>query len=356
MVQYFDINKAISAYGSGQKQKKTVDDRRSFRDFAQSLRDGNYDAGAAAIARTGDVNGAMNVRNIPYADQANQLGNEFTRTRIDDVGIDNQRADRTFAANQAQRRYKNAREEAEARLKVAEGPTFGKSPIYGTDENGNTVIVQVADDGSAVRTPLPEGVNITPGIQKFDTGTEIVMVDSRSGNVISRTPKDVAGAAEQGVVGKNRAEQSISAPKEAAQLQQTLDVIGDLKTDPNRQIATGKSSVFNAIPGSGGFDYQQKVAQLSGKTFLQAREFLKGTGALSDAESLKGEQAMARLNTAQSEEAFMAALNDLEEATTSLLGAVSQVQSGRSPQQQQQQQAAPQPLGQTSNGVKWSIE
>jgi hypothetical protein len=161
------------------------------------------------------------------------------------------------------------------------------------------------------------------------------MVDSRSGDIISRTPKDIAGAAEQGVLGKSRGEQIAGAPKEAAQLQRMMGTIKDLQSDPNREQATGKSSVFNSVPGTAGFDYQQKVNQLQGQAFLQARDLLKGAGALSDAESLKGEQAMARLSTAQTEAAYNEALQDLYDATNMLYERINSLQSRRPAAQQQ---------------------
>lgn len=351
MVDYFKFNDAFNAYGAGQRAKQHVDNRKEKREtkrladlhnemLGQALESGDHNAAAVLAAKQGDINGYSKLANMPIEQQLRQA-------RLDDIGIDNARQDAALDFRRQQGTQSNLRAQMEARLKAGRGPSYGKSPIYGTDENGNTVLLQLSDDGSAVQTPLPDGVNITPGIQKMDTGTEIVLVDTRSGEVISRTPKDIAGAAEQGVLGKSRAEQAVSAPKEAALLEQMMTTIDDLRDDPNRAQGTGKSSVFNSIPGTAGFDYQQKVNQLQGQSFLQARDKLKGAGALSDAESLKGEQAIARLSTAQSEEAYVEALNDLFDATNVLHGKLEKL-SGASP--------ANVPKGQTSTGLDWSVK
>ena len=50
---------------------------------------------------------------------------------------------------------------------------------------------------------------------------------------------------------------------------------------------------------------------MKGQTFLQAFESLKGAGQITEVEGQKATDAMARLSTAQSVEAYQAALDDL---------------------------------------------
>ena len=59
---------------------------------------------------------------------------------------------------------------------------------------------------------------------------------------------------------------------------------------------------------------QAKIDQLKGDAFLQARQMLKGGGAITDFEGQKAEAAMARMNEAQSVEDYTAALRDFQEA------------------------------------------
>ena len=53
--------------------------------------------------------------------------------------------------------------------------------------------------------------------------------------------------------------------------------------------------------------------QLKGKLFLEAYSSLKGGGAIANAEGERATNAMAALNTAQTSEDFVAALNDLKD-------------------------------------------
>lgn len=95
--------------------------------------------------------------------------------------------------------------------------------------------------------------------------------------------------------------------------QSMLDAIDNVLNDKNRSRGTGVSSMFNWIPASGGRDFQAKVDQLKGKAFLEAFESLKGGGAITQVEGDKATAAIARLDVAQSEEAFEAAMKELRD-------------------------------------------
>ena len=85
-----------------------------------------------------------------------------------------------------------------------------------------------------------------------------------------------------------------------------------LRDHPRRQQGTGKSSFFNFIPATDGYDYQKKVDQVTSGAFLTAIQSLRGLGALSNTEGTVATQAVTRLNTATSEEEFLNALADYE--------------------------------------------
>lgn len=61
----------------------------------------------------------------------------------------------------------------------------------------------------------------------------------------------------------------------------------------------------------GGTDLSVKIKQMQGKVFLEAFESLKGGGQITEVEGAKAEAAMARLDRAQSTEAYQAALDEL---------------------------------------------
>jgi hypothetical protein len=191
-------------------------------------------------------------------------------------------------------------------------PKVSLSPVYGT-KNGKTVLLQPSDAGTLVESAIPEGVEISSGVDKIDLGTQWGLIDKRTGQVVGYQPKDVAGVEEQKALGKAQGEEIAAAPNKLIAAENFLSAIEKVEKDPNREWGTGKSAAFNWVPASPGFDFQEKVGQLKGKAFLDAYASLKGTGAISEAEGLKAEQAIGRLNTSQSEEAFLEALQDLKE-------------------------------------------
>jgi len=85
---------------------------------------------------------------------------------------------------------------------------------------------------------------------------------------------------------------------------------------PGRESATGKSSwmdIRNYTPGTDATNFKVILDQLKGKAFLQAFQSLKGGGQITEVEGKKATDAMARLNTAQSDEAFKEALVELKD-------------------------------------------
>lgn len=200
------------------------------------------------------------------------------------------------------------------------GPSYSKTPVYGTDESGNTVLGTIGSDGSFKKIDTG-GFNVANGLDKIDTGTEIITRDKRTGDVINVTQKDLAGAERQKVTGKiegtSQAEASTQLTQTLATAEDTLRVIDSILDDPALERGTGLSSTFNAVPGTQGFDFQQKANQLQGKAFLQAFESLKGGGQITEPEGRKATEAIASLSTGQSEKAYRRSLGELREIVLS---------------------------------------
>lgn len=188
----------------------------------------------------------------------------------------------------------------------------GLNPIWGVDANGKRVLGTLGEDGSFKPVDLPQGFEPTPGTSTIDFGTSIGIRDNKSGAIINTLPKDVSGVEQQKAEGKivGDAKGILPAVKSTAGIMK--DMIADVKNDPYRERGTGVSSVFNKVWATGGYDFQKKVDQLGGQTFLQAIQQMQGFGALSNQEGQTAKDAIARLDTAQSEEAFNRALSDLE--------------------------------------------
>lgn len=205
--------------------------------------------------------------------------------------------------------------------KIAAGPEkaaagqgeFGLNPIWGVDAQGNPAIIQLGKDGTPIQPKLPAGIAIAKDPIKIDAGTETVLLDPVTRQPIARVPKNIVGEEVDKATGKALGEAKTALPNVTAQAETMLGMINDLKTDKRRAGSTGGfDHFFNAIPGTSGYDYQQKVNQLQGQTFLQAFNALKGAGQITEIEGKKATEALGRLNTAQSDDAFLTALNDLE--------------------------------------------
>ena len=229
---------------------------------------------------------------------------------------------------------------------------YGLSPVYGTDENGNPVILQLNKAGQATQTALPEGVDLSTGIERVDLGTSWGLMDKRSGNYVGSLPKDLAGAEREKAVGKGQGEAVVGLPGAIQEADQAVALIDQLIAHPGRATGTGLSSRIdprNYTPGTDAYDFAVMNRQLAGKAFLQAFESLKGGGQITETEGKKATEAIARLDTAQSDEEYVAALNELK--------AIAERGKQRAMQRAGQSPAGGgTSTGATSSGVKWSVE
>lgn len=103
-------------------------------------------------------------------------------------------------------------------------------------------------------------------------------------------------------------------PRVTQEANQTIGLIDTALNHPGLNIATGiqgRIDPRNYLPGTSAADFNALLDQLKGKTFLQAFQSLKGGGAITEVEGRKAEEAIARLNTNQSSQAFKQALNEL---------------------------------------------
>lgn len=104
-------------------------------------------------------------------------------------------------------------------------------------------------------------------------------------------------------------------PRYAQEAGQTISLIDTALNHPGLNTATGLSGRIdprNLIPGTDAANFRAILGQIKGKNFLQAFQSLKGGGAITEVEGQKAEQAIARLDTTQSPEAFREALTELK--------------------------------------------
>lgn len=234
--------------------------------------------------------------------------------------------------------------------KLANGPKRGLTPVYGKDANGNDVIIQLSEDGTATQTPLPNGVTLSNGAQRVDLGTEIGLLD-RNGTLIGRIPKDIAGEEVQKARGKAQGQREADAPATARQADLMLSAIDGVLNHPGREFGTGKSARFNIMPGTDGYDFQKRLDQLGGMAFLQAFESLKGGGQITEVEGKKATEAIARLDPMQSEEGFVKALQELRSIVEAARNRSQQQAGPQATSQPQAQPAAPAALATPAGGT-----
>lgn len=141
----------------------------------------------------------------------------------------------------------------------------------------------------------------------------------RPGLAPNETPeyKEEAGAASSrgSAIGTAEGEKIGSAAIDLRNADEAISTIDRILNHPGREAATGFSSIGNVapIPGSDRADFLTVARQLRGKAFLEAYQSLKGGGQITEIEGTKAEQAQARLNEAQSEEAYVEALNEMKQ-------------------------------------------
>jgi hypothetical protein len=171
-----------------------------------------------------------------------------------------------------------------------DGTEYGLTPQWFQMDDGSYGFGVVGKDGSFKPVETPEGAT---------------MLD----------PRSIATERAYGTkLGGAQGEAAAAAPGDIASANTALDIIGQIRTHPELKWATGTMAGYggNSIPGTGRYDFQNLVDQAKSGAFLTAVQEMRGLGALSNAEGGAATQAITRMNTATSTEAFLKALEDYE--------------------------------------------
>ena len=201
--------------------------------------------------------------------------------------------------------------------KKAVSGEYSLTPQYGTNDKGETVLLQTGKSGTAIQTVLPAGVKISSGVDKIDLGTEWGIIDKRTGQIVGKQAKDVAGKESAEKVG-----QALGTAKAALANGADIDAAATMKKIDEFVASKGFNEVFGQIDqyrpswthSDAGTDALARYKQLKGTAFLSAYQMLKGGGAITDIEGQKAGDALARLDRAQSEAEAKIALRDFREA------------------------------------------
>lgn len=195
-----------------------------------------------------------------------------------------------------------------------------------TTDQRNWMFAQENPDFASFLNEGGSGVEygLTPQWYQMQDGTYGFGVVGKDGSFKAVTPPDGATmldprslATEKAYgtkLGGAQGEATAAAPGDIASANSALDLIGQIRTHPELRWATGTMAGLgaNAVPGTGRFDFQNLVDQAKSGAFLTAVQEMRGLGALSNAEGGAATQAITRMNTATSTEAFLKALDDYE--------------------------------------------
>ena len=205
---------------------------------------------------------------------------------------------------------------------------FGGTPIYG-QLDGRLVVGQLNDRGGVRWDNVPQSrvseVQVTRPIRTIDQGTSTALVNSMTGNVEGSLDKNLGEVEVEKAVGKDEADAQINYGQNLANAEMMLRTIDGALNHPGLESAVGnvQGNLPNSVVGlmnESAADFITYADQLQGKTFLEAYQGLRGGGQITEVEGKKAEAAIARLNRAQSEESYKAALRELREITISSIG------------------------------------
>jgi hypothetical protein len=209
---------------------------------------------------------------------------------------------------------------------------YGLNPIWGTDPaTGEPAIIQLGKGGDAVRSKIPDGIKVGKEAIKIDAGTEWILLDPVTRQPIRTIPKNIEGKEAAEERGKATGQAQTALPAAIVKAEQSLRLIDEMIKHPGRETATGLSGKFdprNYLAGTHATDFRVRQQQMQGGVFLEAFQSLKGGGAITEIEGQKAERAIARLDTAQSDDAYVEALNELKQIITKGMQVARQKASG----------------------------
>lgn len=215
-------------------------------------------------------------------------------------------------------------------------PRVSLSGQWGRDAQGNPVYLQPSDTGELIPARTPEGVSLL--------GPYDLNADRAAGSMF----------------GKNTGAAQFDLPAAELTTQQTLSAIQNVRNQAKGMeeqfgnILGIPQQMLPTLPQSERAKFQVETNRLINRTFLEAREVLRGGGQITDFESRKAEGAISNLEEAMTrgdKALFEKSLTDLEQAVSAGYAKL-QAQAGS---MGGYGATTPTSSGTTSSGVPWSI-
>lgn len=181
---------------------------------------------------------------------------------------------------------------------------------------GGTMAVRNPMGGIQEQYPVTPKITETPEYMANQSGAqESAKINAQMGGL----PQLDAERERQKILAQEQAKAQAALEQTQENSRQMLDLIDSIENDQGLSAVVGMPNpmqggfgLFN-IAGTPAADFRAKLDQLGGKQFLEAFESLKGGGQITEIEGEKATNAIARMQTSQSEQAFKQALSELRD-------------------------------------------
>ena len=245
------------------------------------------------------------------------------------TAMQNERQQRGALAELSQMMQSGKIDREQAMMKYAE-ITGDFSPMFGSGSRQPASVQEWNKFNEMSPEDQQRYLQMKRSNQMFNRGDAQIVLDPQ-GNVVNQfemqlkpeqRPETKFEQSRQTELGKTSAEKTAGLSNLENQASYMINTIDQL-LNPEDGLAEGVDEIVGGTLGLQGIQssvfpvtenqrkFQPFIDQLKGQTFLEAYERLKGGGVITEIEGQKAEQAIARLNQAQSEKDFEAALREL---------------------------------------------
>lgn len=170
----------------------------------------------------------------------------------------------------------------------------------------NLIPMSKADEQATIQRLNSQPGALTPGEYDALTGGA-----KSSPTVTGLTPGEKKAQEE---TAKNTVEAKANYSQASENATYLNDLLNKVKNHPGLPGVVGFPNLKEYIPGTQEKDFRVLLDQVGGKQFLEAFSALKGGGQITEMEGKKATDAIARMQTAQSEKAFREAVDEFQAA------------------------------------------
>jgi hypothetical protein len=230
------------------------------------------------------------------------------------------------------------------------GEEWGLNPVWGTDASGNTGIGQMSKSGKFKLLDTGE-FKPSPGLNTIDDGRNIYTRDNRTGQTLSVTPKDLAGAEVEKAEGKGRGEALATYNSMMSKMPGLEQVVGELEGLADKATYTMAGRTLDAGMAQLGMDPRdaaiaraEYIAKVDNQILPLLRDTFGAQFTQREGETLRATLGQPDITPAEKKAVLRAFIEQKRRDVEALAR-----QSGGS-------QGGDQGASRTNSGVQWSIE